>query len=341
MTKPCSSTARAAAAARHEPTESADFAPTPPWGGRALLDILRRIDPQVRAGGASAWEPACGAGHLVAALIDGFAEVRASDRFHYGWGHEVSDFLDDDAGRTSCADWIITNPPFGDRVEPFIRTAWTRARRGCAMLLQLRALEGLARHALFEAVPLYAVCPFAERLAIHMGGWSPAGTTATAYAWFVFVRPEAVADGVEPGVPGGRRIAIPPGSQWRHSRLSDARFARRGPDGRVPLKDLQVLGAGLAALTGIVLDGGRMESLAALVAQGEGGTCGLPQGPLEGWRLASLVQAGLAERTASDALGGCRYRASAGGLQLARDSGWDIAHGGRRAVARAVTGRAA
>lgn len=340
MTRALPRDARAVMSGRHEPADSADFAPTPPWGGRALVEVLARIDPAVAAGRATAWEPACGAGHLAHALRERFAAVRTSDAYRYG-DHEVLDFLaerepgHEPGRRTPCADWIITNPPYRDRVEPFIRRAWERAGRGVAMLLQLRALEGLGRHALFEDVPLYAVCPFAERLAIHMGGWSPSGNTATAYAWFVFVRPETEGE-IAPRVAGGRRIPIPPGSQMRHSRLSDARFALRGADGRVSARDLMVLAARLASETGIVLDGERMVSLAALADQGEGGTCGLPQGPLQGWRLASLVQAGLAERIAPDSLGGCRYRASAEGLELLRDSGW-----ASRTARPAVRGRAA
>lgn len=336
--KPLPRDSRAIMGLRHEPAGSADFAPTPPWGGRALVEVLQRVDPRVAAGEASAWEPACGAGHLAHGVRQGFAALRCSDLFHYGWGHEVLDFLSPQALSGPRPDWVVVNPPFGRWIEPFVRRSWEVARRGAAVLLQLRALEGLGRHALFEDVPLYAVCPFAERLAIHMGGWSPAGNTATAYAWFVFVRPEALADGVEPAVAGGRRIAIPPGSQRRHSRLSDARFARRGPDGRVGVRDLVALG-GLPA--GMTLDAGRMETLAQLGAQGPGGTCGLPSGPLNGARLAWLVQAGLAERMAGDALGGCRYRPSAVGAGLLRDSGWDRAHAVRRFTPRLVAGRAA
>jgi hypothetical protein len=194
-----------------------DFFPTPPWGFRAVAEIIRRLDPAAR----TAWECACGAGHGVHGLSETF-EVFASDAFDYGWGHALHDFIDPWTPPPFEADWIITNPPFADKVDPFIRMAYGRARRGAAMLLQLRAMEGQKRHGLFQDIPLTAVAPFAERLPIFKGRYDPTKTTATAYAWFIFQK-TPVRSALAPA--GGVRIPIPPGTLARLTRPTDAAFA--------------------------------------------------------------------------------------------------------------------
>ena len=68
-----------------------DFFPTPPWAARAGADLLARLDPEAR----TLWEPACGAGHMAAALAERFG-VFASDVHDFGYGERV-DFLGADA----------------------------------------------------------------------------------------------------------------------------------------------------------------------------------------------------------------------------------------------------
>ena len=113
-------------ARRREPPGALDFFCTPPWATRALF---RHVLPAlgVEAIG-SAWEPACGEGHM-AAVIEEFARgpVVASDTFDgYGYGRAPVDFLHD--APLARPDWIITNPPFNLACE-FTLHALTRQRR--------------------------------------------------------------------------------------------------------------------------------------------------------------------------------------------------------------------
>lgn len=225
-------------ASRLQPAGDPDFAPTPPWGGRAVCEAIRRLDPHA----VSAREPAAGAGHLAHGLrrtadfADGFAQVRESDLCDYGRGLPCFDWLSD--GPDPCGppcDWVVTNPPFGDRVIPFARASLRRARRGSALLLPLRCLAGVARWTLFRETGFSACLVFAERLPLHMGRWEAGGKTATDYAWFLWLAEEAEAASPMRAALAGARAAggwlglhAPPGSRARLTRPSDAAFACGG-----------------------------------------------------------------------------------------------------------------
>lgn len=203
-------------ASRQATDDGADYFPTPPWAARAGAEIIAALDP----GAWRVWEPACGGGHMAVGLADYFGEVFATDFNDYGWGgaHITDlDFLSDDAGRVGEFDWIITNPPFvlGDA---FVRKAWERANRGVAMLLRLVFLEGGKRYRLlYEDCPLHAVAPFSERVPMVKGRWDPEASSATAYAWFIWLKPQ-------PGVmrlPSPIVVPIPPGTKARLQRPDD------------------------------------------------------------------------------------------------------------------------
>lgn len=66
--------------------EALDFFPTPPWGTRALCEML----PDLR--GAVIVEPACGRGHMSRPLAEVAATVYSSDIVDRGCG-QVFDFL--------------------------------------------------------------------------------------------------------------------------------------------------------------------------------------------------------------------------------------------------------
>jgi len=82
-------TSHAVMAQRFEAKDSLDDFPTPPWATRALLEhvIVSKNFPHH-----SAWEPACGEGHMAKVLKEYFGQLDASDIFPYGYG-EVMDFL--------------------------------------------------------------------------------------------------------------------------------------------------------------------------------------------------------------------------------------------------------
>jgi len=198
------------------PPADLEYFPTPPWAARAGGELIQRLDP----GFWNCWEPACGGGHMAHGLLDFFeAGVFASDIFPYGYG-AVCDFLSCEPEDYLHFDWIVTNPPFGKAAE-FLRAAWPLARRGIALLCRLQWLEGLERHQLlYEDCPLSVLAPFAERVAMTKGRWDPRASTATAYAWFVWLHP-----GERQGRARPRILPIRPGAKARLHDPSDvARF---------------------------------------------------------------------------------------------------------------------
>lgn len=200
-----------------------DYFPTPPWAARAGGELLARLDPLLAR--RTCWEPACGGGHMAHGLADYFRRVDASDIEDRGASDFTMDFLNP-GGEVAAVDWIVTNPPFSDG-ETFARLAWARARVGVALLLRLSFAEGVARHQMFTVdCPLSVLAPFAERVPMVKGRWDPEASSATAYAWFVWLKPSAS------DVPGWapRVHWIPPGSRERLTRPSDfTRFAPAEP----------------------------------------------------------------------------------------------------------------
>jgi len=78
---------------RVQPRKDVDFSPTPPWATRALME---HVMPALGVRDFhSAWEPACGEGHMAEPLREYFTEVMATDVMDYGYG-AVRDFLVED-----------------------------------------------------------------------------------------------------------------------------------------------------------------------------------------------------------------------------------------------------
>jgi hypothetical protein len=76
-------TSHAVRAQRHEPHDSLDDFPTPPWATRALMThVLQDFDAERRL----AWDPAANRGHMVRPLREFFVVVYASDVHDYGAG---------------------------------------------------------------------------------------------------------------------------------------------------------------------------------------------------------------------------------------------------------------
>lgn len=176
-------------AGRAEPSDSLDYFPTPPWATRALVQhVLPQLGLHYGAAAklrqASAWEPACGEGHIAEVLAETFGKVRASDVHPYGYG-ETGDFLK----LQHEADWIITNPPFGDLAEQFCLRALELARTGVALFVRAQWLEGVERYrTIFQPTPPALIAYFAERVPLCKGRWDPNGSTATQYVWLVWLK---------------------------------------------------------------------------------------------------------------------------------------------------------
>lgn len=172
---------------RVEPHDSLDDFPTPPWATRALCEWLRTN----WCTEASDWpsftcrEPAANRGHMVAPLREYFGAVEASDVHDYGVGFPIADYLFGPV--PDAVDWTITNPPFR-LAEQFIERASQSSRHGFAMIVRAAFLEGQGRfERLFSKNPPSIVLQFTERVVMHKGRLAPEGSTATAYAWLVWI----------------------------------------------------------------------------------------------------------------------------------------------------------
>ena len=193
-------TSAAVMARRHEPPDSLDYFPTPPWATRALCEHL---DHWGSVGTESAWDPACGEGHMARPLAEYFARVEASDIHDYGLGHSVGDFL---AGGllpswepTETVDWIITNPPF-NRAAALAKRGLDLANAGVCLLVRTAFLEGIERHAtLFVPHPPEWICQFTERVPMLKGRLSRTAASATAYCWIVWLCPAEASSRYGPG----------------------------------------------------------------------------------------------------------------------------------------------
>lgn len=183
--------ARSIMSSRQEPPDSLDAFFTPPWATRAFCALLQERGDATRFH--SAWDCACGQGHMTGPLEDFFGPVIGSDIFNHGgvrepaapgWWRDL-DFLDETAA-TPVVDWIITNPPFNTSVQ-FVRRALSLAKIGVAMLVRTAWLGGKGRHCqLFSCAPPTFFVQYAERVPMHRGRWLPHGSTATDYLWAVW-----------------------------------------------------------------------------------------------------------------------------------------------------------
>jgi hypothetical protein len=173
---------------RVEPHDSLDDFPTPPWATRALCEWLIAKDWLLEH--CSCREPAANRGHMVKPLREYFGAVEASDIHDYGVGFPVADFLFPGSDLFPV-DWTITNPPFR-LAEQFIERAAATSSSGYAMIVRAAFLEGVGRHdRLFSKNPPSYVLQFAERVVMHKGRLAPEGSTATAYAWLVWLPGES------------------------------------------------------------------------------------------------------------------------------------------------------
>jgi len=171
---------------RVEAHDSLDDFPTPPWATRALCEFLHARG--FSLGLCTAREPAANRGHMVAPLREHFQSVEASDVHDYGAGFDVADYLF--GLDPSPVDFTITNPPFR-LAEQFIERALRTSDCGVAMLVRAAFLESVGRYdRIFTETPPSYVLQFTERVVMHKGRLAPEGSTATAYAWLVWLPPE-------------------------------------------------------------------------------------------------------------------------------------------------------
>jgi len=202
-------------AGRVTPAGDLDYSPTPPWATRALIErVLRHAGREGHCKFQSAWEPACGEGHMAEPLREYFRSVFATDiDERNGYPDAINDFLANDGRGPGTYDWIITNPPFEDRVLRFMERALDLAGTGVAMFLQLRYLEGIGRYErIYRDRPPTIAAPFVERVPLVMGRYDPDASTTTAFMWLVWLK------GATPQAP----FWIPPGCKAALTKPDDA-----------------------------------------------------------------------------------------------------------------------
>lgn len=135
------------------------------------------------------WEPACGDGAISQRLIDYGHEVFSSDLYDYGMADAKTglDFL-----TTTSADLpidcraIVTNPPYGDMVEKFIRHAlmlMKPVRGQVAMFLRNEYDASKGRMDLFSLPPFHKKIIVTKRPRWVVGS---TGSPRHTYAWYVW-----------------------------------------------------------------------------------------------------------------------------------------------------------
>lgn len=225
-------TSSAVMAQRSHPRGSLDFFPTPPWATRALVhEVLSRygiIDLRAKR----VRDPCAGGGHMAAPLRDSFGAVDVSDVYDWGIDPEIRDFTFE-TRETLLADghelphWIFCNPPF-QIASAFLERALSIATEGVAFLCRLGWIAGQERHdTIFGPRPPRFFCPFAERVPMIEGVWDPEASTATDYAWYVWLLDEVSE------FPARTEVwHLPPGMEDRYTRESDRALATPGEAAR-------------------------------------------------------------------------------------------------------------
>ena len=137
----------------------------------------------------SIWECACGEGHLAKRIKElcPKKEVRVSDIINRGFDCEIIDFLKCDIPNYLHYE-IITSPPY-KYAQSFVEKAITMISDGhlVCFFLKLTFLEGQKRRHLFAKYPPWKVLVSSARLKCAMNGdFDNSGSSAAAYAWFVW-----------------------------------------------------------------------------------------------------------------------------------------------------------
>lgn len=131
------------------------------------------------------WECACGGGHLSKVLIEKGYNVKSTDLVDRGFGIGGIDFLNEEEVFNGD---ILTNPPYKYALE-FVEHALELVKPGnkVIMFLKLTFLEGQERRRLFDTMQLQKVYVFSKRKQCAKNGVF-SGSSAVAYAWFVWVK---------------------------------------------------------------------------------------------------------------------------------------------------------
>ncbi|CAD7055337.1 methyltransferase [Pseudorhizobium halotolerans] len=213
---------------------SLEYFPTPPWATRALIhEVLHREPLDLRS--KRVREPCAGGGHMVLPLRESFGAVDVSDLADWGINPEIRDFLEESRERLiedghEVPDWIFINPPF-EQAAKFVQKALEIAIEGVAVFCRLGWLSGQERyHTIFGPRRPTYVCPFSERVALIEGVWDPEASSATDYAWYVWIKGAVPEEAAPWSYPTLRHLR--PGMQDLYTRLADRDLATPGEAAR-------------------------------------------------------------------------------------------------------------
>lgn len=197
----------------HKERDKLDYYATPTAEVENILDELN-----INFISQSVLEPCVGGGHMAEGIENyiyknGYIEkvqLIGTDIRDRGYRNDIwdleygLDFFADDYPYDE-ADWVIMNPPYGV-IEPFTIRALDIAKKGVIMLGRLQFLEGEGR---FEKIlqfnPPTDVYVYVDRIQCWKDGLKPDGSSAQAYAWFVWDREKNNEYLVEPRVHWIRR----------------------------------------------------------------------------------------------------------------------------------------
>ena len=199
----------------HKERNKLDYYATPTV---EVINILEEIEPNFI--NKSILEPCIGGGHMANGIEEhiykqGYIEkVRliGTDIRNRGYENDIwelycgpeYDFFSDDYPFDDI-DWIVMNPPYSV-IEPFTIRALEIAKKGVIMLARLQFLEGEGRFDnILQYNPPTDVYVYVDRIQCWKDGLKPEGSSAQAYAWFVWDREKNNEYLVEPRVHWIRR----------------------------------------------------------------------------------------------------------------------------------------
>lgn len=172
---------RAIGASNHKPElrQEDDFYATSP---QAIDDLLK-----AETFGEFIWECAAGENHLANRLEERIGKkVFKTDIIQRTSDVAILNFLSSEALEFDDEYDIITNPPYKYALE-FCEQAIRLMHNKCAMLLNIRFLEGQSRYEFFQQHPMKKVWVYSQRLACAKDGdFQRYKGGVTAFAWFVW-----------------------------------------------------------------------------------------------------------------------------------------------------------
>lgn len=166
--------------------DSLDWYCEPPAATEALLTVERFVGP--------VWDPCCGGGNIVKALLAAGYDAKGSDvEDRAGWpswfGGKIDFLKDDCAGAPN----IVMNPPFfrAKGAEAFIRKALALASGKVAAFVDIRFIAGAERaNGLFADHPPARIWVVTPRVSCppgaYLAGGGKAGNGSSDWCWLVW-----------------------------------------------------------------------------------------------------------------------------------------------------------